>query len=326
MRATHRALKLLVVASMVLATLGLSAFSAGAITLQATIDFESGLSAGTIPTVLDVGTGITGDDLGSVGVQGFRTDLPGVNQAMIFDATCGGGPASNCSGGDADLFVPGQGNVLIISEDGDQSDPDDADVGERFDFDFSGWGPTGVVTVVSIDVLDVEADESPGAIEIGGVAVPIPQIGDNNVMTIPVGGTGSLLQVFLNGSGAIDNIVIEVDMDEPGGGEGCTPGYWRQAHHFDSWTAYQPHDSFDAVFGVSYGGTLLDGVWARGGQENALARHAVAALLNAASPDVPYEYTEVEIIALVQGAFASGDFNGAKNLLEFQNELGCPLD
>src|SRR5690606_30498275 len=22
----------------------------------------------------------------------------------------------------------------------------------------------------------------------------------------------------------------------PSGGEGCTPGYWRQPHHFDSWT------------------------------------------------------------------------------------------
>ncbi|MGH2544967.1 MAG: DUF7507 domain-containing protein, partial [Ardenticatenaceae bacterium] len=36
-----------------------------------------------------------------------------------------------------------------------------------------------------------------------------------------------------------------------GGGEGCTPGYWKQAHHFDSWVGFDPSDSFDAVFGVT---------------------------------------------------------------------------
>lgn len=114
-----------------------------------------------------------------------------------------------------------------------------------------------------------------------------------------------------------------------GGGEGCTPGYWKQPQHFDSWsgTGYAPGDSFDSVMGVdSSFDTLLDGVSAKGGGENALARHAVAALLNAASSDVDYEYTTGEVIALVQDAYASGDFESAKNLLEAQNEAGCPLD
>ncbi len=48
--------------------------------------------------------------------------------------------------------------------------------------------------------------------------------------------------------------------------------------------------------------------------------------LNAASPDVDYGFIEVEIIALVQDAFASGDAETAKDMLAAENELGCPLD
>lgn len=113
----------------------------------------------------------------------------------------------------------------------------------------------------------------------------------------------------------------------PGNGtEGCTPGYWKQEHHFDSWVGFSPSDSFDAVFGVSYGGTLAEGAAAKGGGANALARHAVAALLNSANADVDYLYSTAEVINMVQDAFASGDFEDTKDLFEAQNELGCPLN
>ena len=113
----------------------------------------------------------------------------------------------------------------------------------------------------------------------------------------------------------------------PSGGEGCTPGYWRQDHHFDSWVGYAPSDSYNGTFGVDGSfETLLDAVWAQGGGENALARHAVAALLNAVSPDVSYLYSESEVISMVQAAYASGEFEATKNLFEAQNEAGCPLD
>ena len=115
----------------------------------------------------------------------------------------------------------------------------------------------------------------------------------------------------------------------PPGDEGCTPGYWKQPHHLDSWeaTGFAPGDSFDVVMGVdSSFDTLLDGVKAKGGGENALARHAVAALLNASNPDVAYGYTTGEVIALVQDAYATGDFESAKDLLEAENEAGCPLN
>lgn len=331
MRATaRRTLKLSVVVAMVTATLGLSAFSAGAATEMAVIDFESGLASGDIVSLLDVGTGITGTDAGDVPVDGTRSTLPGVNQAMIFDANCGGSPAT-CTGEDSDLYQPTLGNVLIISEDGDTTDPDDADVGELFTFDFSGWGPTGVVTVVSIDVLDVEAVEASGAnIDVDGSSVAIPEIGDGNFQTVDVGLTGTTLQVVLNGSGAIDNIRIQWDVPDDGGGEGCTPGYWKQPHHFDSWTGYSPGDSFDTVFGgapVDYNKTLLEALEQGGGQEKALGRHAVAALLNASSPDVSYEYTASEVIDLVRDAWSGAeDIEYVKDLFEAENEAGCPLN
>lgn len=115
--------------------------------------------------------------------------------------------------------------------------------------------------------------------------------------------------------------------DEPGG-EGCTPGYWRQPHHFDNWTApYAPDTPFASVFDDAFPGeTLLDAVWLRGGGLNALGRHAVAALLNAASPDVDYGMTTDDVISAFNAAFASGDYEAQKDAFEGLNESGCDLD
>lgn len=112
----------------------------------------------------------------------------------------------------------------------------------------------------------------------------------------------------------------------PPGLAGCTPGFWRQDQHFPYWIGYRPGDAFSSVFGVTRAGTLLQNVRANGGGANALARHAVAALLNAASPEVQYPYSAAEVIAAVQSAFATGDFERVKDRLEQANELGCTVD
>jgi hypothetical protein len=111
--------------------------------------------------------------------------------------------------------------------------------------------------------------------------------------------------------------------------QGCTPGYWKQPQHLDSWTAYSPGDLFENVFGVDLTGnldgiSLLDALNLKGGQ-NALLRHAVAGLLDASSA-VTYFYTPQQVIALVQNAYLDGSFEATKNLLAFQNELACPLN
>jgi hypothetical protein len=134
---------------------------------------------------------------------------------------------------------------------------------------------------------------------------------------------------------ASDSVVIETP-----GGEGCTPGFWRQTQHFDSWVGFSPTDLFDVVFGVditldAFGKTpananptLLEAVTAGGGGINALARHAVAALLNSSNPDVESDFTTAQVIALVQDAVAPGGvtIEEAHQLLAAANEQGCPLN
>ncbi len=193
-----------------------------------TIDFEGSLVEGDIVSSVSAGAGISGDDAGGfVGVFGVNPDLGG-NDAMIFDAECGGG----CSGGDIDLEFPGHGNTLIVTEDGVSGDPDDGDVpGSFFEFDFSTWGP-GVVTVDSIDVGDVENEEAGPNIELSGpgglaVTVPIPITGNNVIVTVPINVAGvDFMRVNINGSGTIDNIAITVVEELPEFAR-ITGGGWR---------------------------------------------------------------------------------------------------
>jgi hypothetical protein len=119
----------------------------------------------------------------------------------------------------------------------------------------------------------------------------------------------------------------------PGGAEGCTPGYWKQTQHFDSWEVYATTDSFNAVFGLTGpfadSLTLLQALQLQGGGVNALARHAVAALLDSASSGVSYGLTTSEVIAQAKAAYESGDatlIEGQKNVFAALNEKGCPLN
>ena len=113
----------------------------------------------------------------------------------------------------------------------------------------------------------------------------------------------------------------------PPPGEGCTPGFWKNS--VGSWPAgYLPNADFDATFGVNAFNpniSLMTALGLSGGGKNALARHAVAALLNSASDGVNYPMSTADVIAAVQAAFASGDFESVKNPLESLNEKGCPL-
>jgi hypothetical protein len=117
----------------------------------------------------------------------------------------------------------------------------------------------------------------------------------------------------------------------PPGGEGCTPGYWK--NHPDSWgpTGYSPTDVFDQIFNVSAFGskTLEEVLRTGGGGLIALGRSAVAALLSAAHPDVDYDLTEAQVLTLVHDAIVSGDadkIERLKNYLDELNNAGCPLN
>ena len=107
---------------------------------------------------------------------------------------------------------------------------------------------------------------------------------------------------------------------------GCTPGYWKQEHHFDSWelTGLDPTDTLSDAFECELPNkTLLEALKARGGHEKAFMRQAVAALLNAAHPDMTYG-----TIAGVQGiACNNWGEEWVKDFFEGWNEsLPCLLD
>lgn len=160
--------------------------------------------------------------------------------------------------------------------------------------------------------------------------------GPGNSASGNVDGSSGVLVEFTN------TLIPPPPPPPPPGGEGCTPGYWRNhagqpragnaPPQPDSWapTGFEPTDTFDATFGVTSGFgssyTLLDAVNNPGAGEKIFAFHAVAALLNAAHPDVAYDLTVAEVIAAVQAAYGpGGDFETTKDDLAALNEQGCPL-
>lgn len=104
------------------------------------------------------------------------------------------------------------------------------------------------------------------------------------------------------------------------GGEGCTPGYFKNPKHFDDWIGYSPGDDFDTTFGVDLFDpdiTLGEAVRLGGGGVKKLARHGTAALLSAAHSGVDYPLTVDQVINAVKA--------GDADTLADANELGCPL-
>ncbi|MEL6224412.1 MAG: endonuclease/exonuclease/phosphatase family protein [Cyanobacteria bacterium J06627_8] len=147
------------------------------------IDFE-GFASGTVVT--DQFEGATFSTLSEFGV-------------MVFDT-------ANVTGADDDLASDTLGNVLIISEDGDSSDADDAAQGGTINVVFDE-----LTTVNSVSFLDIE--ETGGSITFLGVdstiieTVEIPALDDNSFQTLAVSTESvSAMEIVFAGSGAIAEI------------------------------------------------------------------------------------------------------------------------
>jgi hypothetical protein len=123
----------------------------------------------------------------------------------------------------------------------------------------------------------------------------------------------------------------------PTGNEGCTPGFWKNNADKKGavqWvpTGFLPGALVGSVFSAAPANiaslTLLEGLGLNGGGVNALTRHAIAAVLNAAHPGVDYPLTVMEIQTAVNAAFASGDaatIESTKDMLDRFNNAGCPI-
>jgi hypothetical protein len=188
--------------------------------LNAVIDFEN-IPPGTIVDRVYSGYGISGDPVdGFVTVIAFTPDSVDVNRAMIFDARCPpGNIPADCTGNDSDLFNPSFGNTLIISEDLDTTDPDDADVlGSRIRFEYINLGQGDGATIVSLEVQDIEEEQ--GELEDAKIffweggfdgtivgTVDIPHTGNGVSALVPVNFTNvDAMGIDLAGSGMINNI------------------------------------------------------------------------------------------------------------------------
>lgn len=192
--------------------------------VAAVIDFE-GIPPGTIVHEMYSGYGISGAEIeGFVIVDGYNPDFgEDINAAMIFDAICPPNSIrSDCTGNDGDLLNPTLGNTMIISEDLDTTDPDDADVvGSTFGFEYSQLGDGAGARIESITVQDVEEEETEDArmyfyeggldgVEVGSVDIPETGDGNSAIVTIGVDDVDAI-RVDLQGSGEIDNIQLSAE-------------------------------------------------------------------------------------------------------------------
>ena len=112
--------------------------------------------------------------------------------------------------------------------------------------------------------------------------------------------------------------------------QGCSQGFWGNLNNVEHWlpTGFLPTDSFNTVFDRNVFNatfTLIQAVNLQGGNLNALARQTVAALLNAAHPNINFPLTVDQVIEMFQTAFDSGVYGPTIELFEALNEAFCPL-
>jgi hypothetical protein len=185
---------------------------------------------------------------------------------------------------------------------------------------------------IGLGPADIQAAESniPAGYQFDSLRVTV--IGRNGASgSVTVGTTNGYSIVGANNDIGILLQFYNSQIPTTGGGEGCTPGYWKQPHHFDSWVGYTQGQAFSSVFEDAYPGkSLLQVLSATGNTAGeALGRHTVAALLNAASGSgVSYDMTTAEVIAAFNAAWpgTKNQLNAAKDVFAGFNEQGCPLN
>ncbi len=152
------------------------------------------------------GTVIDDEYLSTDGVTVSAVANPGgTNKAMIFDS-------NNPTGDDTDLASDTLNGLLIISQDGDSSDPDDSDAGGSIFFDFED-----MVRIKSLTFKDIEETGGEGVrmifYDAGGNVISNQFVdptadGGERFVQLNVEGV-SRMEVRLPGSGAIDNLVFD---------------------------------------------------------------------------------------------------------------------
>ena len=190
------------------------------------------------------------------------------------------------------------------------------------------------IHIVAIHWHDNDLADGDGPWSVNGHVGPIT--GQNQSIWEPVDWTVNQLVINSgNDSGGVDFCI------DPGtgGGEGCTPGYWK--NHEAAWppTGYSRSQTLQSVFDVpdalGYDSTTLLQALEFGGGKGVsggariLLRAAVASLLNAAHGGVSFGLSTADVISQVNAALATGDRDTMISLggtLDNLNNGGCPLN
>jgi hypothetical protein len=193
------------------------------------------------------------------------------------------------------------------------------------------WGGLGV----TVDVLE-RVDLFTGNEQLDRIDLTTADysadMNNPTIVTTTITGTNVVPQqaVFGNDGGGPNGVLVEFYNSRPTGGEGCTPGYWKQPHHFDSWVGALPDDLFTSLgLEDAYPGmTLLQVLQNKGNKTGleALGRHTVAAWLN--SQAVNYAYTGADVVNMFNAVYpgSKGEYNALKDQFSTENESGCPLN
>lgn len=141
------------------------------------------------------------------------------------------------------------------------------------------YAPTGLL----------EADQTATRV----VTFPAEQTYANETILINFYPTENGETVQRDGSRFVE--VTKPDCEQPRGGEWCSPGYWRQPHHLDSWPVSTDTLYNDVIASPSVRGnpTLLQ-VLQSPQTYKGRAFNAAGDYLSAQSPDVDFDGTRVE--------------------------------
>ncbi|WP_370634872.1 Hint domain-containing protein [Cognatishimia sp. MH4019] len=170
---------------------GNDTISGGSQDVNENIDFND-LAAGDLVTTQFIDKGFT------------VTSSDPANPVMVFDS-------ANPTGGDDDLATDNLGNVLILSEDRDPTDPDDNGSGGSFIFDFEN-----PANIVNLGLLDIERGATIDLTFADGStqSIDVPATADNGQVTQWLNADNVMqMTVSIPTSGAIDNLCFAMDAD-----------------------------------------------------------------------------------------------------------------
>jgi len=204
-----------------------------------------------------------------------------------------------------------------------------------FPVDASTWGP-GATAQVTISETNMPATRVVDSIRVATNGVFQPTLFNVSSVTLQTGYNDVSFLKFYHSEGP----------PPPPPGKGCTPGYWKQSQHFDSWkpTGLSPSGLIGGVFSSSAlytlsgkkmsNYTLVDGLAFKGGPgtlgaAQILLRAAIAADLNARYSSLGYPWTAAQVVSATNSALSSANRVTMLTLaaqLDELNNLNCPLN